>query len=111
MGVIKKSVKQMILVYLKEKGQSTLKDITNYILSERTEIKSSHVRGVLNEDIRKGSKFFTRNSRGIYSLSNNISTEEVVNKEIIREEIVRWNKEDIISNEEKECLLDMHSKE
>jgi len=68
MGTIKKSVKQMVVNFLKEKGSSNLKSIINYVLSER-EVHAAHVRGVLNDDIRKGSKFFTRDSRGVYSLS------------------------------------------
>lgn len=84
MGTVKKSVKQMILAYLKEKGESSLQDITGYVLSERTEIKSSHVRGVLNDDVRKGSKFFTRSGRGVYSLSVTKS-EETTNTEVVPE--------------------------
>ena len=88
MGTVKKSVKQMILAYLKEKGESSLQDITNYVLSERTEIKSSHVRGVLNDDVRKGSKFFTRSGRGVYSLSVATTDEpvkETTNTEVVSE--------------------------
>ena len=81
MGTIQKSVKQMVVNFLKEKGSSNLKNIINYILSER-EVHPAHVRGVLNDDIRKGGRFFWRDSRGVYSLSygrtKEAPTEEVM---------------------------------
>jgi hypothetical protein len=87
MGTIKKSVKQMIINFLEKNGQSNLKSITNYVLSER-EIHPSHVRGVLNADVKKNGRFFCRDSRGIYSLSYGRTKEEIVVNNSFTEEVM-----------------------
>lgn len=68
MGTIVKSVKNMIISYLKENGTSTLKNIVSSVLLERPEVKTSQIRGVLNDDVRKGGIYFIRDCRGVYGL-------------------------------------------
>jgi hypothetical protein len=76
MRTIKKSVKQLIIALLKEKGAMSLQDIVNYVISERETINPAHIRGVLNSDIKSGGKFFKRVTRGQYDI--NIKSEDIV---------------------------------
>lgn len=68
MGIIKKSIRNLIVIYLRKNGSSTLKDIVKYVISERPEVKSCHIRGVIYNNIRRESGFFNKDDRGIYSL-------------------------------------------
>ena len=65
---IKKSVKQLMIELLRVKGSMFLKDIYINIHSERESVHEAHVRGVLNRDIKNGSKYFQRVERGKYAL-------------------------------------------
>jgi hypothetical protein len=65
---INKSVKQLVIELLRQKGAMALKDIYNDIRSERENVHEAHVRGVLNKDIQTGGKYFQRVGRGKYGL-------------------------------------------
>lgn len=70
MGTIKRSVKQIMITVMKVSGnEMSLKDLSTAVNSEREDVHPSHVRGVLNRDIKLGSKTFTRTSRGRYILT------------------------------------------
>jgi hypothetical protein len=75
MGSINKSVKWLIYRLLKEKGELSLKEIIKYIQLERDGVHVAHIRGVLNSDIKKGSKFFSRVKRGFYTIKEYKITE------------------------------------
>ena len=65
---INKSVKQLVIELLRQKGAMSLKDIYNDIRSDRENVHEAHVRGVLNKDISTGGKYFQRVGRGKYDL-------------------------------------------
>lgn len=68
MGIIKKSIRNLIIIYLRQSGSSALKDIVKYVISERPEVKSCHIRGVIYNNIRRKSGIFNKDDRGTYSL-------------------------------------------
>ena len=70
MKTIKKSVKQIIMDLLRENGEMPLKDISDAVNGAREGLHPSHVRGVLNRDIKNGSKIFKRAGRGKYALQD-----------------------------------------
>lgn len=74
MRTINRSIKQILIsTMMRNKKEMSIKELSIAVNNEREDINPSHIRGVLNRDIKNGSKTFTRTSRDRYILTPMIS--------------------------------------
>jgi RNA polymerase sigma factor (sigma-70 family) len=66
---IKRTVKQLLVSVLRQKGILSLADIYRYIQLKRKNVHKAHIRGVLNVDVLTEFPIFKRVDEGVYCLA------------------------------------------